>query len=237
MLSAAILMSTVATGTLACEYKEHDIRVVASPDFYVQACDGVVDAIKFFENIGYDDTYTLNVTIQDEVLVDIEGSDKTIQVFGMYDAKHDVTLVSSFGTPYMNGRTAWLTNSDDLTSGVPVTLAVWQSVVTHEAAHQILQNLWEVRNPMLVKNKMFIGHGLHEYVAYVAQLTMMPEADRNEIIESYGDVTGYKWPEALNGVRHFLHPHKFGVQSYLSDNVDWINDIITGQIVSFDSSM
>ena len=230
----------VATSASAqCVYKEHSINITTDAN-YNEVCDGAIAAFAFFENLGYTDTVEINIEVKDAVLARIydsennEYTDKSFQVFGQYNAALNETEISSFDTDYMRSRTAWMTDPQDFASGVEVTLDVWQSVVTHETAHQILQQIWATRNPMLVENEVFIGHGIHEYVAYSAQLSAISDEARAEILTTFPDAGPFPYKERLNTFMYFVHPHKFGVQSYLTQNDDWVHDIVNGKLVSFD---
>ena len=244
LITGLLFTSNIAT---ACEYKNHNIKLTAEDNAQYQlACNGSIDAIKFFESIGYTSTkFNVDLAVHDAVLVPIintntnEPTGEFIQVFGQYNAKTNKGEITSLTSDYITSRDAWLTDPNDLHSGVPIDDAVWQSVVTHEVAHQVLQQLWEEIGPgkTLMSNGVFLGNGVHEYVAYVAQLTMIDSNVRNKIIASYGNVSPLQWPESMNAIRHFSHPHKYGVSSYLTSNIDWIHDIINGKIVTYEVAM
>jgi len=233
---AATALFIAATATSACEYGDHDININFQNATPVEsACDGAITAIKFFEQAGYGDyAFVINVTVADEVYTymrDQDGNDgEAVRVFGLYDGAVNQITISALGTEYMSTRTAWNTDPKDDTSGMPITEEIWTSVITHEVAHALATQIYNTQNPVLKSNGYPIEPGVSEYIAYFIQLaTTRPEL-RDEIVASFGDIGPFQYTENLNPFKHFAHPHKFGVQAYLTNNMDWFHAALRGEI-------
>lgn len=235
-MNMTVLAMMMATTTPTCEYGDNSITIDAPQEMVEVVCDGIIDAIDFFDSRGYvTNPLTINMTIKDEVDA-VLGNGDTVRVFGQYNALTNLGEISSFGTDYMESRTVWWSDPSDITSGLPVTIDDWQSIVTHETAHQILQEIWSEENPMFMKNGVFLGNGIHEYVAYLVQLTMMDDDARETVLAQYPDITPFEYKQNMNGVLHFTFPHKFGARAFITGD-KWLDGIMTGQIVNFESAM
>lgn len=227
----------------SCEYGAHtfDIKTDA---YYSDVCDTSINVIKWFEDQGYGDVnVNVNIEIAEAVIVPFFNDQGEVtaeaQVFGLYNAADDLVVMTRWGSEYLNGRTAWLTDSADMSSGIPIDYDLWLSVVAHEVAHQALQQIWTALNPTLAANISVLDSGLHEFVAYSVQLSLMDEQARDAAIAQYPGATAFPVINRLNGILHAYHPHYFGVRSYLSmnENKQWFNDIMSGKYSSFLTQM
>ena len=243
LTTAAALIALAAPAFAECEAENVTVGITTeAPELNEVVCDAALAAVDFFRDLGYKDQLDLHIVVQDEVLTRMwdatknDWADEYLRVFGEYNARENTNRISTYGTDYMESRHAWLTDPQDYQSGLEIDVETWASVVTHETAHQILQILWDARNSNLRANEMWIGHGIHEYVAYNVQIASLSEEARAEVLAQYPDAQPFMYRENLNGIRHFAHPHQFGVQAYLTYNAEWVHDIINGRMVTFDLS-
>ena len=235
-LAALALTATAATAEVVpCEVSNHNITIDFQDAQPVEgACEGVRRAIDYFAEQGYDDqTFTVNITVADPVYTyirDLEGRDtEAVRVFGLYNGETNEITISALGTDYMRSRTAWNTVAQDDTSGRPITEEIWISVITHEVAHSLATQIFNRLNPVMVSNGYYIENGVSEYIAYLVQLSTTEPALRAEIIDSFGAVGPFQYTQNLNPFYHFAHPHRFGVQAYLTGDV-WFHDALHGRI-------
>jgi|TARA_R110000782_G_scaffold18561_1_gene50940 hypothetical protein len=231
-----LLAGCYTTAGSACEYRDHNITIDFGHTPVVDsACSGVIAAIKFFEDAGYDDRFTVNITVADEVFTYMKnensGADIPIQIFGRYNGETNQIDMSAFGTEYMNTRTAWNTVADDPNSGMEITEEIWTSVITHETSHALATAVYNRLNPVMVSNGYYISNGASEFIAYMIQLSTTREKLRNEIIESFDNPEGFTSIWSLNPIVHYTHPHRFGVQSYNTNNsMEWFHNALHGKI-------
>ena len=198
------------------------------------ACKGVQSAVNYFKGLGYLEQFNINLVIQDEV----KTPDLDWRVFGFFNAAKNQIFMSTFGTDYTNARTVFYTDGDDPTTGLALNEELWTSIVTHEAAHAIVQQLWNKQeaNQYKIKLGLRLNSGPHEFVAYAVQILSLSDATRNELLAHYGETANaFDYATHINSISHFSGPHKFGVRSYnyfmKNEGSELIRNIIGG---SFD---
>jgi len=232
IVAAAMITAGAAS---ACEYKAHNINIDFNGTAPIAgACEGAVTAIKFFEDVGYDEqVFTVNITVTDAVYTymtnENTGEEIPLRAFGLYDGESNQITISALGTDYMNSRTAWNTDARDDTSGMPITEEIWASVITHETAHALSTQVFNRLNPVMVSNGYFMPHGPSEYISYMIQLATTRDELRDEIIASFDNPTAFAHRDNLNPYVHFAHPHKYGVRAYLTQNMDWFHNALSGK--------
>ena len=78
-----------------------------------------------------------------------------------------------------------------------------------------------------------IGQAVHEYVAYVVQLTTMDENLRKVIMNQNSSDLVFNSDFEINSLVHFIVPHKFGIMSYNhfqnQDQASWLEGIVSGE--------
>ena len=232
---AIILLFSIAQTSTACDYKEHTITY--SPhELDSDICDSIKNTIKWFEEKYELPMLEISIEIQDTVYITMYNSENEpvsqVPVLGMYNALTNLIFMSDINSEYTKSRTVWLQDPENYASGLPITKELWLSVIVHEVTHNILQALWEKENPNLAKTVKFIDGGLHEFVAYIVQISLMDETSRQQVLAQYPTATGFRTPTRMNSILHQIHPHKFGVNSYLSNHF-WIDNIIKGKYTNF----
>lgn len=227
--AAALTATLMATGASAdCVYGDHNLSVNAPAKIYDTVCEAVVDTIKIFEeDFGYTGrSFMVNTTVQDEVYFVLNDADH--RVFGIYDSNNHQSFVSSPDTEYAQNRTVFLSDKTDKASGLPMTMTLWDSIVTHETAHQIIHQLWLEAD--LPQRKL--GGGSHEYVAYIVQMLSLTDEEQEQILNQYPGLEPLT-SGRVNSIYHGMLPHRYGVAAYLSfkeHGQAWIDEIVKGNL-------
>ena len=137
---------------------------------------------------------------------------------GLYDADADrIDLLSYAQAHHLT--------ADDPLFGMPMTPALYESVVAHEVTHAIVeQNL-----PARLESRV-----VHEYIAYTAQLSTMTAELRERILRRYPR-PGYAHLGEMSWVYYQLDPSGFGVKVYrhfatLPDPAAFLQDLLSGAI-------
>jgi len=88
--------------------------------------------------------------------------------------------------------------------GMPMSVALWQSFITHEAAHAVAEQNFAVgaRRPTA-----------SEYIAAVVQLATLPPDLRDSILARY-DAEGFGDPSAITMLLYEINPAVFAVMAY-----------------------
>jgi hypothetical protein len=232
----------VASTHSSCPNLSHDITIQNDSTTTVDQaliCDGIENAISFFESFGYDNrTYKVSIRVDDQVFVygfdAVSGkqTDDQYQVFGYYDGSDDSIHISAPNSQYTKGRKAWLAKKGVLTQGLDFDPIFWRSVITHEVSHLILNQLWRETplNRTLEKNGIPLGSGAHEYIAYSSQISSLPESHRKMLADLYEGQT-FEMPQgSILALRHYSFPHLYGFSSFLNFNETYFYKIIKGDL-------
>ncbi|MBJ6751386.1 DUF6639 family protein [Geomonas anaerohicana] len=90
--------------------------------------------------------------------------------------------------------------------GIPMTLAMWRSVVIHEITHAAAQNEFTTGVPTWAAS---------EYIASVVQFSTLPEAEQDKIKANYPGISGFASSAEISLIYYMLDPAKFILNSYL----------------------
>ena len=175
------------------------------------ACEGARDALAFLLPLGLESP--------DRVVVEVvealpEGLRK--EAVGCYAVGSRRVMVI---TPALfMQRGTWF--------GVPVSRALWRSVVTHEVAHAVVGcNVGERR----------LSGAAHEYVAYVTMFATMDAAIREKAL-THLPGQGFDHTMQINGMIYAFDPMMFGAESYRHwlrqpDGGDFLRRTIAGTAI------
>ncbi len=206
LISFILVVLLVAVANAKIYETKNLVIVYDNPVDLTLAIPAVKKARTFFKQLGYKVDYPVKLIFQDAVYLDIHvmGSDKIIkqQVYGVYFGNYkgeekNTIKVSSWGTDYLHA------GSRDC-FGIPVTLELHATIITHETAHLLLR---------AIGGKL--GHGVNEYIAYTTQIATMPESLRDGILNANKDTEPFDYELMINSMLHSHNPHKFGIMSYL----------------------
>lgn len=113
----------------------------------------------------------------------------------------------------------------DTLFGLPLTEALYRSVVVHELAHAIANQHFVDARPSLVAQ---------EYVAYVAQLSTMEPATRDPILQA-DSLPPYESIDEMSSTYYAMDPSGFGIKVYrhflsLDDPGAFLRGLLSGTI-------
>jgi hypothetical protein len=158
-------------------------------------CDTVRNAEPFFRLNGLElpEGLTLNLTGQ------VSGNDH-LHAFGQYDARSNHIRILNYEQALLLSREA------PPPLGLPMSPVLWRSYVVHELAHAGAEKNFA---PGVEK------FAASEYIAAVAQLTTLPGAFKDRIIQYFPNLTGFEYTSQITAIYYYLAPGKFAVNAYL----------------------
>jgi hypothetical protein len=89
-----------------------------------------------------------------------------------------------------------------------------RSMVTHEVAHLYAQHNFNLRSVEPTQNFTKMGHGVHEYIASVAQLSTIESTLRQRILQLYDPQVIFDHEEQINIICFACNPEKFNIMSF-----------------------
>jgi len=149
-------------------------------------------AYNFFINIGYSETYFLEVVFQKKVVVECP-SGHLIRVIGKLGKDNHIYL-TKWDEPWLKEKNGY---------GLEMRKEFYESLIVHEVAHFIVEKI--------TGGKIECTHS--EYVAYVVQLSQMKPQMRQAILNQRF-LPAFKTHE-INLEIMLLDPVAFAVKSYL----------------------
>ena len=156
------------------------------------ALNAIRKTYQFFRNLGYAQTYFLEIVFQKKVFVETR-SGHFIRVFGKV-GKHNRIYITDWDEPWLKERNAY---------GLEMSRALYESLIVHEAAHLIAEKIAGGN----------IGCKLSEYIAYVVQLSQMPSQMRQDLLNRCGQ-SAFKAEEIHLDIM-LIDPVVFAIKSYL----------------------
>ncbi len=160
------------------------------------ACRAIANAKEFVKQQGLDNDVAIKIQFVDRVDYTDVTDGFVHSLYGKYVAKTNVVLISSWNSDYIQ-------NDGRKIFGTPITRALYQSIITHEVTHRLMENN-SVGN---------LSSAAHEFWSYVSQLSTMDEATRAQILDLYPDRVFESHLE-INAIHHALDPYGFGIKSY-----------------------
>jgi len=161
----------------------------AVPADAIDACRGAQDAIDFFKTLGLASADPVSIELVSEM-------------------PHAVSA-SAAGSFLESERRALVLNYDRFRAGkdwfgIFVDRRLYQSVVTHEAAHALALNNFRIPMPSIQAK---------EYIAYVTMFATMSESHRRMALAAFPGA-GFSDELKMSSTIYLLDPMRFGAESY-----------------------
>lgn len=90
--------------------------------------------------------------------------------------------------------------------GIPPNTQIWESFVIHELAHAAAKKGFAAGVPVYTAS---------EYIAVVAQIATLSDAQRQLILERYSDLTGFDASGEISFGYYLLDPSSFSISAWL----------------------
>lgn len=174
--------------------------IAISADFAAdldQACLAVKEALPFLRGIGL----ALPSRVKIHLVHHLEGEGGEARELARYDGRECGIRVLDFAAAEAAVRQA-----DGHGLMVSMTPPLWRSFVVHELTHAAIH---------ADCGQVCPNRAAHEYIAAVAQLSVLPEAVRGEILQRHGDLEGFAGGGDISEIYYALGPTQFMVKSYL----------------------
>ena len=188
-----------------------EVQVTAeSPQDRALVCEGAMQARAFFRMHGIAMQHPIRIRLHRSVIENhvfhigvYDASQRRIDLLTPAAARHRCRLQSPFG--------------------LPMDEPLYTSFVVHEVAHAIADQNFAIRP---------VSQVAQEYIAYAAQLTMLPAAQRCEILQRY-TVAAFDDIGEMSSTYHALDPSAFGVKVFrhyqsLTDKGAFIRELLSG---------
>ena len=210
---AGIGAAAASQGPQAVDCPAIEVEVTAeSPEDRALVCEGAIRAQAFFRMHG--------IAMKQPIRIRLHRSAIENYAFhiGVYDAsQRRIDLLTSAAA-----KRLCLLQSP---FGLPMDAPLYISFVVHEVAHAIADQNFRVRPSSQVA---------HEYIAYAAQLAMLPAAQRSEILQRY-TVAAFDSIDDMSLTYQALNPSAFGVKVFrhyqsLPDQGVFIRDLLSGTL-------
>ena len=157
------------------------------------ACEAVNQGVEFLRSRGVESDVPLRLRIVDEL-----PSQHGIASLGQFDPRRSEIRILSL-TRFLAAC------ADDPPYKFPMSTEIYRSFTVHEVVHAVTHVALAGR----------AVRRLHlEYLAYVAQLTSLPDDVREQLIAASA-VEGFDREEQINAFVYFADPNRFGIMSYL----------------------
>jgi hypothetical protein len=162
-----------------------------------QACVAVKESVPFLTGIGLG----LPTGVAIHIVPHLEGEIGEPRELARYDGHQCSIRLLAFAAAEAAVRQA-----GDQGLKVSMTPTLWRSIVVHELTHAAIHSACGQACP---------NQAAHEYIAAVAQLSVLPETVRGEILRSHGNLDGFADSGEISEIYYALGPAKFMVKSYL----------------------
>lgn len=178
-----------------------DARIVHDNDLDARiGCDGAAAAVRFMAGLGLKTDTPIHIQIKPLITLRAEGS-YSLAAHGQYNAATNEIHIVAFdhSSRPEQRRTAF---------GLPLDEQLQRSFIIHEVTHAVAQQNFAAARPPRVS---------HEYIAYVAQISTLPEALRTRILARY-QTEGFADDSAISPILYEINPDMFAIKSYLHFN-------------------
>ncbi|MGB5198441.1 MAG: DUF6639 family protein [Sedimenticolaceae bacterium] len=200
-------------GAQAVDCPAIEVEVTAeSPADRALVCEGAIRAQAFFRMHGIVMKHPIRIRLHPSAIENYAFH------IGVYDAsQRRIDLL----TPAAAKRRC----RQQSPFGLPMDAPLYTSFVVHEVAHAIADQNFKVRPASQVA---------HEYIAYAAQLAMLPAALRSEILHRY-TVAAFDSIGDMSSTYQALDPSAFGVKVFrhyqsLPDQGVFIRNLLSGTL-------
>ena len=168
----------------------------ATPEEIALACAGISDALGFFRQYGFNTDIDIDVTVQPKVLAG-DAKDLSFAVLGQYRPRENQVFMTSLETQREMAV-------DKPVFRVPFAPVQFREVVAHEVAHVLAEHNFTHPDPSRL---------VHEYIAYIVQMTTMAPERRAEIFAAY-TVQPFEEPLDINPMVYAIAPDTFALKTY-----------------------
>jgi len=171
-----------------CEIQNVHIEA-EDPQDATLACEGATSALAFLNAEGLDVTTDIRIEI-----VPALSEEEGCTAAGYYLASSNKVVILPY-SEFAKFKT-WLR--------VPVTHALYRSLVAHEVAHIVAIHNCHVPNPTIQAQ---------EYIAYVTTMATLDPTQRELVLSQYPG-NGYETDQQMNTTIYLCDPMRFGVEAY-----------------------
>lgn len=219
-----LLVAILAFGSLLTPTDGHSASLTDCPGIALQVtlgsasdrvliCKGASRAVAFFglHDLGILEKIQVRLTADDEIM-------KRGTHIGLYDAQTGVIQFLGF-------QQALRQCAERSPFGTPMDEALYTSFATHEVAHAIAEQNFEIEPKSRIA---------HEYIAYVAQISTMQPEKREAVLQNYR-VEAFENPAQMSLIYYGLDPSAFAVKAYrhfqgLPDQTGFLQALLSGAI-------
>lgn len=189
---------------------------------YLIGCEGIARAKTFFTNYGYEVDIPIQIYFRQRVFAAIKTPEMgQEQIYGCFDPKNMSVYMSSLTSSFVDdSEKVYLrikhhegTNNEKNQRRL-IIKEFHRSVVTHEVAHLYAQHNFNLQSAETSKTAKNMGHGVHEYIASIVQLSTMEPILRQRILQSYEPDIIFDNEQQINGILFVCDPEKFCIMSF-----------------------
>lgn len=204
-----------------CGYRNVKISYVIKEDYLI-GCEGIARAKSFFANYGYAVDVPIRLYFKQRVLVTI-GHHETDQkqIYGYFDPKTMSVHVSSITSVLVDDpekvrfRIGRQKGTEDRKSQRRLIREEFhRSAITHEVAHLYAQHNFNLQASKTSQAATKMGHGVHEYIASVVQLSTMEPTLRHRILRLYVPEIIFDDEQQISVILYACDPEKFCIMSF-----------------------
>lgn len=205
----------------SCGLKNISIFYKDTADYLI-GCEGIARTKNFFASYGYAVDVPIRIYFLQRVTVNISNpSAGREQVYGYFDPETLSVYISSITSPFVNDSSGvYLRIEYYKESGISqqqrrhILEELHRSVVTHEVAHLLAQHNFKLRSVEMSNPYAKMGHGVHEYIASIVQLSTMEATLRQRILQQYEPQLFFNREEQINIIFYACDPQKFNIMSF-----------------------
>lgn len=166
-----------------------------APEDVADACSAVRSAAPFFEIAGLPTPSNLPIRLVDESSSPFLDEHE----IGHYDGRLHAIVMRDYRTAAARSvKTApglWAI----------VSRADWQSYIVHELTHAAIYQEHGRNHP---------SRAVHEYVAALAQISVLPEAELASLLDAHRDLEAFEQESEITEIYYAFNPRSFAVKSY-----------------------
>lgn len=165
------------------------------PEDVAGACEAVKDAESAFLIIGLVVPFNLAIRLVDKAASAFLDEHE----IGHYDGRLHAIVMRD----YLAATSQPLRADHGL--GAIATRGEWRSYIVHELAHAAIHASCDRICP---------SRAIHEYVAAVTQISVLPEQERSRLLDAHRDLEAFRRDEEITEIYYSLNPRYFAVKAY-----------------------
>lgn len=205
----------------SCGHKNITIYYVIEEDYLI-GCEGVARAKAFFTNYGYAVDTPIRIYFRQRISVNVT-TPRTGQelIYGCFNSTNMSVYMSSLTSPLVaDPNRVYLRIENRIKTDnkrhqrKAIVKEFHRSMVTHEVAHLYAQYNFNLRSLECTQTFTKMGHGVHEYIASVVQLSTIEPALRQRILQLYDPRIVFDHEEQINMICFACDPEKFIIMSF-----------------------